>query len=160
MRSLVDADALACNRGLYDFWEPAPDGRPARMGLWRPAALLRLALILIPAALVVLVVLYFERPTQPRAETPPAPEPTAPVPTPTPGFYRGPLVVANTGGLGVYLRAEPASETRRIRAWPERTRLEALGEEAEAGGRRWVRVRDPAGNTGWVPAEYVEPGGP
>ncbi len=160
IRSLVDADTLACNRKLYDFWEPAADRPPVGVGLLRPAVLLRLSLILIPAALVVLVVLHFERLTQPRAESPPASGPTAVPPTPTPEFYRGPLVVTNTGGLGVYLRAEPANETRRIRAWPERTWLEALGEETEAGGRRWVLVRDPAGNTGWVPAEYVERAGP
>jgi hypothetical protein len=157
----VDADSLACNRGLYDFWELAPDrGRIWRARFPRPAALLRLALVVVPAAVVILVGLYLELTAAPRPTVPVTPEPTVVQPTPTPGFYRGWLAVANTGGVGVYVRADPAADARRIRAWPERTRLEALGEEVEAEGRRWVRVRDPAGNIGWVPAEYVEQVGP
>ncbi len=161
VRSLVDAGSLACDRRLYDFWEPATD-RPAGgwLGFLRLAALLRLALVVVPATAVVLAGLYLERPGTPPAQSQPTPEPTAVLPTPAPEFYRGWLVVANTGGLGVYVRADPAAEARRIRAWPERTRLEALGEEVEADGRRWVRVRDPAGNIGWVPAEYVSQVGP
>lgn len=161
LRPLVDADSLACDRGLYDFWEPAPDrGRLRWAGFPLPAALLRLALVVVPAVAVILFGLYLELTSAPRPAAPATPEPTVVIPTPTPEFYRGWLAVANTGGLGVYVRADPAADAQRIRAWPERTRLEALGEEVEAGGRRWVRVRDPAGNIGWVPAEYVEQVGP
>lgn len=161
MRPLVDGDGLACNRGLYDFWEPAANRGPGRRASFAgPAAFLRLLLIILPAAVVIAAGLYLEWTASSRPVSPARPEPTPVVPTPTPEFYRGWLAVANTGGLGVYVRADPAADARRIRPWPERTRLEALGEEIEAEGRRWVRVRDPAGNVGWVPAEYVEPVGP
>jgi hypothetical protein len=43
----------------------------------------------------------------------------------------------------------------RIVAWPDGTRMESLFQEERADGRLWRRVRDPQGNVGWVPAEYL-----
>ena len=66
------------------------------------------------------------------------------------------LVVANTGGEGAYLRATPNLDDR-VRAWPEGVRLKVIGPDAAAGGIQWKQVEDPAGNRGWIPAEYTRP---
>ena len=65
------------------------------------------------------------------------------------------LVVANTGGLGVNLRASPGLGTKVLRAWPDGTILLPTGAVAQASGRQWLRVRDPANEVGWVAAAYV-----
>lgn len=65
-------------------------------------------------------------------------------------------LVANTDGQGVYLRRAPGSQER-IRAWRDGTRLHLLDDERTVGGARWLAVKDPAGNQGWVPAHYVHP---
>jgi len=66
--------------------------------------------------------------------------------------------VGNTGGMGVYIRRTPHFEDRLI-AWPDNTIMQATGRTTESEGRNWTEVRDPAGNVGWVPAEYLV-GGP
>lgn len=66
------------------------------------------------------------------------------------------VVVAQTGGDGVYLRATPRMADH-LRAWGEGTKLEVIGEDASGDGHRWKRVRDPSGQAGWVPAEFVLP---
>lgn len=87
-----------------------------------------------------------------------APAPT-PAPTPAPDAQPTPgppevLAVGNTGGDGVYLRRTPRLSDR-LRAWPDRTPMVTVGEDVEAEGRMWKHVRDPAGNVGWVPAQYL-----
>jgi hypothetical protein len=71
------------------------------------------------------------------------------------------LVVANTGGDGVYIRRE-ANRTRTkdnlIRLWPDGTVLTPTGETIRSDDWEWYRVRDPAGNVGWVPKQYVHEG--
>lgn len=74
-------------------------------------------------------------------------------PTPVEAVARH-LVVANTGGEGVYLRHTPRMADKWI-AWPDRTRLDVVGPDADGDGHHWKRVRDPDGHVGWVPAEYV-----
>jgi hypothetical protein len=64
------------------------------------------------------------------------------------------LRIANTGGDGVFLRRTPRMLDRLV-AWPDATRVESLGETAEGDGLPWVKVRDPSGNVGWVPMQYV-----
>ncbi len=64
------------------------------------------------------------------------------------------LVVGNTGGDGVWLRRSPAMADR-LRAWPDGTAMVVVGEDREAEGRVWKNVKDPAGNVGWIPAEYL-----
>ena len=81
------------------------------------------------------------------------PSPTAAPPaTPEPP----PLRVANTGGIGVYVRASPRMADR-LRAWPDGTIVLPTGSETEAEGRWWREVRDPAGTVGWIPAAYLAP---
>jgi hypothetical protein len=63
-------------------------------------------------------------------------------------------VVGNTGGDGVYLRRTPRLNDRLI-AWPDETRLQLLGAEADGDGQHWLQVRDPKNNVGWVPAQFV-----
>jgi len=65
-------------------------------------------------------------------------------------------VVANTGGIGVYLRRTPRLADK-VKAWPDGTTLLIVGQDGTSEGRVWKQVRDPDGNVGWVPAEYVLP---
>lgn len=62
--------------------------------------------------------------------------------------------VGNTGGVGVYVRRTPNLNDR-IRAWTDNSEMTLLGEETDAGGQHWIKVRDPAGNEGWLPSQYL-----
>lgn len=105
-----------------------------------------------PTAKPIVVVIPTPLPTEPPLPTAtPTPEPT-PAPTPGPEW----LVVANTGGQGAYIRSNPASDER-IKAWLDGTRMQVIGPDQEVEGVSWKRVRDPAGNEGWVPAQYLAP---
>ncbi|MDQ2806934.1 MAG: hypothetical protein M3Z04_08500 [Chloroflexota bacterium] len=94
--------------------------------------------------------------------TPPVAPPTAPPPataTPAPGTAEF-VAVGNTDGTGVYLRADPRSDGRRLVAVTEKTVLLIVGPDQTADdGRLWRNVRtlrDPA-QTGWVLAQYLVP---
>jgi hypothetical protein len=104
-------------------------------------------------------------PTAAPTITPPAPATVAPTattrvstPTPTAAPTPGPsrLVVANTGGDGVFIRKSPSLGDR-LHAWPDDTPMQVVGEDRQVGGGIWRNVRDPAGNVGWVPAQYLAP---
>jgi polysaccharide biosynthesis protein PslG len=83
-----------------------------------------------------------------QAAAPPPAERAAP-----PG---GPVVrVANTGGEGVSLRAQPSAGSPRLALVPEGGRLEVMGEDRAAEGRTWRNVRQPGGPVGWVAADYL-----
>lgn len=69
-------------------------------------------------------------------------------------FQRQILCVGNTGGDGVYIRS-PVQPERKIKAWPDGTAMTMVGADQTVGARTWANVRDPAGNQGWVPAEYL-----
>lgn len=64
--------------------------------------------------------------------------------------------VGNTGGDGVFLRHTPSLNDRWV-AWMDRTPLLPTGNQANGDGQHWLQVRDPKGNVGWVPAQYVVP---
>jgi hypothetical protein len=84
---------------------------------------------------------------------------TKPAATPIPTATIPPVVwvvVANTDGIGVYLRDSPKMDDKVV-AWPEGTKLRVVGLDTENEGRRWKQVADPQGRTGWVPAEYTAP---
>ena len=69
------------------------------------------------------------------------------------------LYVANTDGLGAYLRSHPrdTNDTRLV-AWREGTPmipLETQTVNGPNGPEVWVRVRDPNGQSGWIKQAYL-----
>lgn len=62
--------------------------------------------------------------------------------------------IANTGGAGAFVRRTPNLEDR-LRAWPDGTPLRVVGPDATIDGLQWRPVEDPAGNQGWIPAEFT-----
>jgi hypothetical protein len=92
------------------------------------------------------------------APTPPRPTATvtrAPDPPTATGAPRARVAVANTGGVGVYLRRSPRMDDR-LSAWPDNTSLDVLREERVQGdGEEWIQVRSPDGQDGYVPVRYV-----
>ena len=97
-------------------------------------------------------------------EAKPTPEPTATVTvtrdadseetTPTPDGVEITLYVGKTDGDGVFIRRN-VNTTDRIKPWPDGTEMVVVGPAVAAGGRVWRNVRDPDGNTGFVPSEYL-----
>jgi hypothetical protein len=79
---------------------------------------------------------------------------TAPVPPA--GDQTAFLRIANTGGEGAYLRRTTNMDDR-LRAWPDNTRLQVIGPDAATNGTQWKNVQDPAGNQGWIPAQFTRP---
>jgi hypothetical protein len=92
----------------------------------------------------------------PGATPPPAApaNPSSPVAPPPPPPAPSTARVGNTGGDGVYLRHTPRL-TDKWAAWADNTQLTLLGAEADGDGQHWVQVRDPRGNVGWVPAQFI-----
>jgi hypothetical protein len=82
----------------------------------------------------------------------------APGATPTPSALRPTtavtFIVSNTLGKGMAIRSTPASREPG-KAWPDGTRMSGLGAEQDAYGWTWRWVRDPDGNTGWMPSNYL-----
>ena len=64
------------------------------------------------------------------------------------------LAVVGVGLQGLVRRSEPGAGER-VRLVDEGTDLRDLGEEREAGGRFWKRVRHPDGPEGWVAANFL-----
>jgi hypothetical protein len=64
--------------------------------------------------------------------------------------------VANTNGVGVYLRRTPSLEDK-LRAYQDGTALRVLGPDADDGGVHWRHVSAPDGLEGYVPSDYVAP---
>jgi hypothetical protein len=83
-----------------------------------------------------------------------APATAAPIPSPVDPAPGGLVMVAHTGGEGVYLRATSGGDARLV-AYPEGMLLTVLGPARRVEGRPWLPVRGPDGSIGWVPAEYT-----
>jgi hypothetical protein len=81
----------------------------------------------------------------------PAAPTTSPVPSAT---ANATAKVGNTGGDGVYLRHTPNLNDKWV-AWPDNTPLTLTGAQANADGVQWVQVRDPRGDVGWIPTQFV-----
>ncbi|MFN8634781.1 MAG: hypothetical protein U0893_13070 [Chloroflexota bacterium] len=81
-----------------------------------------------------------------------------PGPTATPSTLRpttaATFVVTNTLGRGMAIKSTPASRDPG-KAWPDGTKMFGLGAEQDAYGWTWRWVRDPDGNTGWMPSNYL-----
>ncbi|HEX5415347.1 MAG TPA: SH3 domain-containing protein, partial [Chloroflexota bacterium] len=65
------------------------------------------------------------------------------------------LAVANTGGLGVHLRAAPGTANRVTSTLAEGSPLVPLGPTTSVNGTTWVQVHDGGGNVGWVDGAYL-----
>jgi hypothetical protein len=65
--------------------------------------------------------------------------------------------VVNTSGDGVYIRRNPV-QADRIVPWPDNTVMEYAGEQTDNEGIHWAKMKDPRGNVGWVPTQYLAPG--
>jgi hypothetical protein len=104
--------------------------------------------------------------TQPPAANTPAPQETAvssPTNTPEPTATDTPEATATpaqqtavvTSGVGVWLRAEPGTESEQLEWVLEGSVLVVLDGEAESDDYTWQRVRTPQGNEGWVATEFI-----
>jgi hypothetical protein len=71
------------------------------------------------------------------------------------------LRVAKTDGTGVNLRSRPSSAAPALAVLLEDTTVELIGEDVQAEGRAWRRVRTVGstadGVSGWVAAQYLVP---
>jgi len=94
-----------------------------------------------------------------------APPPTSPplpaTPVPTAGPATGPeyVMVGNTDGTGVWLRADPRSDGKRLVAMPDKTLLVVIGADTTVDGKVWRNVQQNKTNpqSGWVLAQYLLP---
>ena len=97
------------------------------------------------------------------SDTSEAPPVAVPVVSPN-GGTGGRVVVADTGGRGVAFRNSPAWDDRMVPkvAFREATMLTVVesglrGNDGAGGVTAWLRVRDGAGRTGFVPDRFVRP---
>jgi hypothetical protein len=83
-----------------------------------------------------------------------------PSPVASPWPTGGPRMrVVGAGAEGVNLRAEPSVSGPQLKGLFDGAELELLGEDVEADGRTWRRVRDPTDRSeGWAAAEFLDPG--
>ena len=171
-RQVVNRSELACNRVLFDLWEPRRPGlfSPSRLpGLHSASRLppLRLPalaglLALVGGALGLLFLLtaftfstLFARPQATATPTSVLAAAPPPAPTPTPAVVW--VKIGNTDGLGAYLRPEPSLQARGVVAWPDGTVLEIVGPDRQFDGKIWRNVKDSRGNVGWILKEYLLP---
>lgn len=77
-------------------------------------------------------------------------------PTATPTFTATPVLayIANTGGLGVFLRDAPGGKPLRG-ALPEGAGVLILYRRAVVDDVQWVEVQDSLGRTGWVKIDFL-----
>ena len=102
---------------------------------------------LVPTAVAVVV----------QASSPaPSAAPTAGTPVAKPTSTSQQVKIGNTNGDGVYIRRTPKLNDRLV-PWPDNTTLEVVGEDVNADGVLWKKVKDPRGNIGYVPAQYITP---
>jgi hypothetical protein len=65
--------------------------------------------------------------------------------------------VAGTDGDGVNLRTAPSLTAARLKTIPEGALVQLNGEPVQAEGLAWRSIRDQAGASGYVAAQYVKP---
>lgn len=76
-----------------------------------------------------------------------------PTPTPAPAATKR-MVIANTDGIGVYLRASPKLDDK-LKPWMEGTSVETSGGPVEGDGTSWQKVRTPDGSEGFIPVQFL-----
>jgi hypothetical protein len=76
-------------------------------------------------------------------------------PTPTSTLTPTPVLayIANTGGLGIFLRQDPGGKV--IGALPEGSAIEILYQRKLLNGIEWIEIRDLFGRTGWIPVDFL-----
>jgi hypothetical protein len=122
--------------------------RPQRWrGTWLPLGLVTLALVIGGLAAINVVLKLASPPAVSEAAHVDAVAEVGPPET---------LRIANTDGVGAYIRRTPNIEDR-LRAWSDGTRLTVVGAGTSVEGVEWKHVQDPAGNRGWIPAQYTAP---
>ncbi|MFN8523337.1 MAG: hypothetical protein U0821_09570 [Chloroflexota bacterium] len=89
------------------------------------------------------------------AVRPPLPPGIAPTGVPAAGPPK--VRVAKTEGSGASMRERPSPDANRIKVLNDGTTLDIVGpDETGTDGRLWRRVRDAAGATGFVVADFLE----
>ncbi|MCL5109231.1 MAG: hypothetical protein M1401_10265 [Chloroflexi bacterium] len=76
--------------------------------------------------------------------------------TPTVTAQAPAYVIGNTDGVGAWLRRTPRMDDYLI-SWVDGTRMEVVGPDVNANGIVWKNVRDPRGDVGFIPAEWLVP---
>jgi len=61
--------------------------------------------------------------------------------------------IANTGGLGIYLRETPGGKI--IGSLPQGSAVQILYDRQEFNGLEWIEVRDLFNRVGWIPAQFL-----
>jgi uncharacterized hydrophobic protein (TIGR00271 family) len=76
-------------------------------------------------------------------------------PTTTPTFTSTPILayIANTGGLGIYMRQTPGGVI--IGVLPEGSAVQILYQRELLNGTEWIEIRDLFGRIGWIPIEFL-----
>jgi hypothetical protein len=90
------------------------------------------------------------------------PSPTSPLPTPTeaplvtpePSPTTGPATAVVNSPNGLWLRETPGG-SQEVELIPDGTVLTLLTGVEEVDGVSWQQIRTPAGNEGWVSAEFI-----
>lgn len=65
--------------------------------------------------------------------------------------------IANTGGVGAFIRREPQANAPGVVALRDGVVVRLVGPDTRVAGRLWRNVEDQRGNRGWTPAEYLAP---
>lgn len=85
--------------------------------------------------------------------------PAQPSVTPAPATAAGnsrAFEVVNTGGLGLFLRAEPNPDSEVLATLPDGTRVEPTDTEETTGSQYvWRQVRTAEGQEGWVAVDFL-----
>jgi uncharacterized hydrophobic protein (TIGR00271 family) len=81
------------------------------------------------------------------------PTPTL-TPTLTPTSTPVLAYIANTGGLGIYLRSTPAGKI--IGALPEGSAVQILYQRETVNNIEWIEIRDLFNRQGWIPVAFLE----
>ena len=72
------------------------------------------------------------------------------------GLQQGPFLRVSLPGDCKNVRAEPGLDAEILDCAAEGVLLRDLGEQAEHGGRTWLKVRTPAGIEGWSSSRYLQ----